>query len=159
LIGRRNLLGAASRIGELFTYGPSAPGRGTEFRAEIVIGNVSHSESAIGDESTRTGITKVADPVLHGGLEVNHRRGVIGVMMTTTREIGSTGDEVGMTIPAIPVHRGTVARIENVMIIRAEEADKKCTKSLCRALGNRGLGQNSVPAAACTSTTLIEQMS
>lgn len=124
-----------------------------------MIGNVSHSESAIGDGSRRTGITKLASPVLHGGPEVNHRKGGIGVMMTTTLEIGSTGDAVGITIPAIPVRRGTVGRTESVMIIRAEEADKKCTESLCRVLGNSGLGLKSVAAAAYTFTTMIEQMS
>lgn len=112
-------------------------GQITDFRAEIVIGNVSHTGSAIGDGLTRTEITKVADPLLHGGPEVNHQRGGIDAMTTTTLEIGSTGDEAVMTIRTIPVRPGTVARIVSVMIIRAEGGGKKCTESLCRPLGMR----------------------
>jgi len=108
-------------------------GRSLTFRAEIVLGNVSHTGSAIGDGSTRTEITKVADLLLHGGPEVNHQRGGIDAMTTTTLEIGSTGDKAVMTIRTIPVRPGTVARIGSVMIIRAEGVGKKCTESLCRA--------------------------
>lgn len=108
-------------------------GQITDLRAGTVIGNASRSGSAIDDGVTRIGITKVADRVLHGGPEVNHRKSDTDAMMTTTLEIANTGDEVMMTILTIPARPGTVAEIESVMIIRAEGAGKKCTEPSCKA--------------------------
>ena len=87
-----------------------------------------------GDGVTRTEITRAADPVRHGGLEVNRQRGGIVAMMTTALEIGSTGDGAVMTILTILVRPGAATRIGSVMMIRPEGASKKCIELWCRAL-------------------------
>ena len=96
--------------------------------------SVNHSVSAKGDRLKETEITQVADRLPHGEFEASHQRGSIAVMMITTLEIESTGDEIEKMTPTILVRPGTVARIESVTIMRVEGAGKKFIEPLCSGL-------------------------